>query len=243
MNVVVLGGSKGLGKACVEEFLSQSHQVSIVARTCPKDLKGKVEFIQTDFHCSEEITSLGTKLKNKKIDILVNNSGGPVSKPFEQVSSDEFLQEIQSHLLVAHEVTKAVAPHMKTQKFGRIINIISVTANNPLPNMIVSNTIRGAMVNWSKTLSKELASFKITVNNVLPGYTKTERLDEVVGYAADAQGVDKEVIFDKLLSDIPAERFGEPSELASIVGFLASEKASYINGQSISIDGGWTPCV
>lgn len=182
-----------------------------------------------------------TKINN--IDIIINNSGGPESKAFAEVSAEEFLSEIQSHLITAHEVTKKVVENMKKQKFGRIINILSVTANNPLPNMIVSNTIRGAMVNWSKTLSKELGKFQITVNNVLPGYTETDRLGEVIDSVARNNNKKSSEVSDGLISQIPIGRFGNPSDFAEAVYFLASKEAGYINGQSLSVDGGWTACI
>jgi 3-oxoacyl-[acyl-carrier protein] reductase len=198
--------------------------------------------IKTDFFDDESFLESLEEIKNISFNVLINNSGGPESKPFTEVTQNDFLREIKSHLLTAHEVTKLVVPKMKKNQFGRIINIVSVTAKIPLPNMIVSNTIRGAILNWAKTLSKELGGTGITVNNLLPGYTKTERLEEVVTSAAKSKGVDSEVIFESLLGQIPEGRFGEAEELANLACFLSTVEASYINGQSIAVDGGWTAC-
>ena len=242
MNILILGGSKGLGLACCEKFTQNGHEVTIMSRSRPSKLKN-INHIETDFKDIKSLERSISTIREMNIDVLVNNSGGPESKAFEEVSSDEFMSEIQSHLMTAHEVTKAIVSNMKKNRFGRIINIISVTANNPLPNMIVSNTIRGAMVNWSKTLSKELGPSNITVNNVLPGYTETERLTEVIQSVAEKQKVGADKISEGLIKQIPLGRFGKPSDFAEAVYFLASKEAGYINGQSISVDGGWTSCV
>ncbi len=243
MNVLILGGSKGLGKACVDEFLKDdSYNVIVASRSISSELKKRVSFISTDFKVIKDVEALVASITKKKIDILINNSGGPASKGFSDVSATEFMSELQSHLITSHLVTQAVTKNMVEQKFGRIINIVSVTAVIPLPGMIVSNTIRGAMLNWSKTISKELGGKGITVNNILPGYTKTQRLGNVIDSVASMKGVTTKEVEAKLISEIPADRFGKPSELGALAKFLSSYSASYINGQSIAIDGGWTPC-
>jgi len=242
MNILILGGSKGLGLACCEKFTQNGHEVTIMSRSRPSELKN-INHIETNFKDIKSLENSISIISEMNIDVLINNSGGPESKAFEEVSTEEFLSEIQSHLMTAHEVTKAIVSNMKKNRFGRIINIISVTANNPLPNMIVSNTIRGAMVNWSKTLSKELGPSNITVNNVLPGYTETERLGEVIDSVAKANNKNTSEVVDGLISQIPMGKFGKPSDFAEAVYFLASKEAGYINGQSISVDGGWTSCV
>jgi 3-oxoacyl-[acyl-carrier protein] reductase len=242
MNVLVLGGSKGLGKATAEKFISEGYNVFIASRSKPSFIE-ESNYISVDLKSIDSVQKALEQVENLNIDILINNSGGPTSKPFEEVDEVEFLQEIQGHLISFHLFSKKVVKEMKNKKFGRIINIVSVTANNPLPNMIVSNTLRGAIINWSKTLSKELGPFNITVNNVLPGYTETERLYEVVNSVADKNNSTADVIMNKLISEIPMNRFGKPSEFAECVYFLSSKSASYINGQSVSVDGGWTPCI
>ncbi len=243
-NVLILGGSKGLGYECVKLFLKNNHRVTVLSRSIGLlEVHENLIHIEADFKSQESVESAKSKILSESFDVIINNSGGPESKPFLKVGVDELEQGLKSHLLVAHEFTRLVTPKMIENKFGRIINIVSVTANNPLPNMIVSNTIRGAMINWSKTLSKELAGYGITVNNLLPGYTETQRLHEVIEYSSINTKVEKEKIVNNLLSQIPAQRFGRPDELARIAYFLSLEENSYINGQSIAVDGGWTPCI
>ncbi len=243
MNVLILGGSKGLGFACAKKFLDEGKNVYVMSRTKPKLESERLIHIETDFKSLNSVRSSLANVEKLDISVLINNSGGPQSKRFDNVSSEEFILELNSHLITSHEVTKSVVGNMKSNRFGRIINIISVTANNPLPNMIVSNTIRGAMVNWSKTLSKELGSYNITVNNVLPGYTQTDRLYEVIDAVAESKESSRDIVAKGIISQIPCGRFGEPVEFANMVHFLSSKNASYINGQSISVDGGWTSCI
>ncbi len=238
--VLILGGSKGIGLASAEIF-SSSHEVTVLSRSTPSTSKN-IRHIKVDFKNLEEVKALALNIKESSFDILINNSGGPKSERFQDVTSEYFLSEINSHLISAHILTQAVTEKMIKSGNGRIINIISVTAKNPLPNMIVSNTIRGAMLNWSKTLSKELGATGITVNNILPGYTSTKRLDEVINSVAKSKGMGVEDVKQNLINQIPCNRFGIPEELAKMILFLSSEDASYINGQSIAIDGGWLNC-
>ncbi len=242
MNVLVLGGSKGLGKASAKKFILEGYNVYVASRTKPGFIADS-NYIKVDLKSIQSVKEALKKVEDVDFDILINNSGGPESKPFEEVDESEFLQEMQSHLISFHLFSKNVVKNMKQKKFGRIINIVSVTANNPLPNMLVSNTLRGAVINWAKTLSKELGVFNITVNNVLPGYTETERLSEVVNAVAKKNKTTNETIRENLIAEIPMNRFGKPSEFAECVYFLSTDKGSYINGQSISVDGGWTSCI
>lgn len=241
--VLVLGGSKGLGKACVDRFISSQEYVVHVMSRSGGENSDLLKHVKVDFFDLNSLSVALDELEKMHFDVIINNSGGPESKAFSNVTSEDFLKYFISHLLTAHEVVRKLSPGMIKNKKGRILNIISVTANNPLPNMIVSNTIRGAMVNWSKTLSKELASSGVTVNNLLPGYTNTERLSEVIQYVSEINEVPFKKVEEGLLSQIPKGRFGKPEELAEMAFFLASDKASYITGESISIDGGWTPCI
>jgi len=145
-------------------------------------------------------------------------------------------------LFSSDELVKAILPQLKRNGGGRIVNIISVTARIPLENMGVSNTLRGAMLNWSKTLSKELGKFNITVNNVLPGYTETERLLEVIAGVSAKQRISTDDYSKILISQIPLGRFGRPEEIGAVASFLLSDEASFVTGISIPVDGGWTPC-
>lgn len=241
-NVLIVGGSKGIGREVTMKMASLDYNVYVIARTCDELLTSKIKkFISIDLE-DFSISQL-KEIENVKFDVLVNNSGGPPSKAYSEVNKRDFLNAFSGHLFSFHELVKFVTPNMKQNNYGKIVNIISVTANNPLENMIVSNSLRGAMINWSKTLSKELGFFGVTVNNVLPGYTETDRLIEVATSAANTSGVELESVLTNLKNQSPMKRFGNAEEVADAVVFLASENASYINGQSLSVDGGWTPCI
>lgn len=240
-NVLICGGSKGIGAACVRQ-LSKNYNVHVASRTAGST-KG-VTYHKVDLSSRESVAGFTSELtSNTKISILINNSGGPATGGWAGESTEDLYLALNAHLMASHEISKAVVPHMKSDGNGRIINIVSVTAKIPLPNMCVSNTVRGAMINWSKTLSKELGSFGITVNNILTGYTETERLIQVLEENAKKLGVSPEEYRQKVLDQIPAGRFARPEEVSSLICFLASKDAAYINGASIPIDGGWLPCI
>lgn len=173
---------------------------------------------------------------------VFNNSSGPATGSIEESCNEDYLKAFESHLFTSNEIVQAVTPQMKKNGGGRVVNIISVTARIPLENMVVSNTLRGAMLNWSKTLSKEMAKHNITVNNVLPGYTLTERLEEVISGVSSNLNITKDEYANKIISQIPMGRFGKPEEIGAVVAFLLSDEASFITGASIPVDGGWTPC-
>lgn len=204
--------------------------------------EGKHSFISVDISDRENLKiKVEEKLaKYNSIDILVNNTGGPKGGPITEATEDEFLQTFQNHILVGSMLSKLVLPGMKKNNFGRIINVISTSVKIPLANLGVSNTIRGAMASWAKTLSNEVASFGITVNNVLPGYTATERLSVLMENAAQKQNKPIEQIETEWIKTVPAGRFAKPEEVANAIAFLASPAASYINGVSLPVDGGRT---
>jgi 3-oxoacyl-[acyl-carrier protein] reductase len=172
--------------------------------------------------------------------ILINNSGGPKSGPIVDAAPEEFLSAFNQHLICNHIMTQALIPGMKAAGFGRIINIISTSVKQPLANLGVSNTIRGAVANWSKTMANELGQFGITVNNVLPGATHTGRLEEIAGVRAQKTGETIEEILTDMGKESPMKRIAQPEEVAAAAAFLASEKASYINGINLPVDGGRT---
>lgn len=177
------------------------------------------------------------------ISILVCNSGGPKGGALLEAHSEEFEAALKSHVVANHLLLQSVVPGMKDQGYGRVINIISTSVKMPIPNLGVSNTIRAAVANWAKTLSMELGPFGITVNNVLPGYTETDRLSSLMEAAASRMGLSQQEVKKLWLKQVPAGRFGQPQETAEAVGFLASPAAAYINGVNLPVDGGRTGCL
>jgi 3-oxoacyl-[acyl-carrier protein] reductase len=171
---------------------------------------------------------------------LINNTGGPKGGPIVTAETSEFLAAFNQHLICNHILMQAVVPGMKAVGYGRIVNIISTSVKQPLPNLGVSNTIRGAVANWSKTLANELAPFGITVNNVLPGATNTQRLTEIAKAKAEKTGESVADILNEMGQESPMKRIAEPQEVAAAVAFLASPAASYINGINVPVDGGRT---
>jgi 3-oxoacyl-[acyl-carrier protein] reductase len=252
---LVCGSSQGIGKATAMQFAASGASVVLIARNedslrnvlreLPATKKQNHNFIVADF---SDPDGLKTKLhnyvsENPPVHILVNNTGGP--KAGEAISADtsEYLQAFSNHLICNQILVQSVAEGMKKEKYGRIINIISTSVKQPLKGLGVSNTIRGAVASWAKTLSVELGPFGITVNNVLPGATKTERLSAIFENKSKASGKDIEQIKAEMMKEIPAGRFAEPEEIAYAVTFLASEFASYINGINVPVDGGRTLCL
>ena len=177
---------------------------------------------------------------NNPVHILINNTGGPAGGPVTAAKPDEFINAFRQHLICNHIITNLVTDGMKQAGYGRIINIISTSVKIPLKWLGVSNTIRGAVASWAKTMANELGAFGITVNNVLPGATSTERLDTILNNKSAKTGKNKEEVEQEMLDEIPARRFGKPEEIAAVVAFLASPAAAYVNGTSIPVDGGRT---
>jgi len=248
---VVAGSTQGIGLAIARTFAEQGATVIMIARN-EAVLKEQAELLGipadqvheyyvADFTNPEQVREVIDKICNKhSIEILVNNSGGPSAGPILDAAGDAFLAAFNQHLICNHILAQAVVPCMKTAGYGRIINIISTSVKIPLKNLGVSNTIRGAVASWAKTLSLELGQFNITVNNILPGYTETGRLESLISVTAEKSKVGEEVIRAEMLSGIPMQRFGKAEETAAVAGFLASPAASYVNGVSIPVDGGRT---
>ncbi len=254
-NAIVCGASQGLGKAIAIELAELGASVTIVARdegklrNVVKDLKSdgnqKHKYLAVDFSEPEKLRQKITEyvFKNPPVHILVNNSGGPPAGEITKADTSEFEETFSRHLICNHILVQALLEGMKKGKYGRIINIISTSVRQPINDLGVSNTIRGAVVSWAKTLANEVGKLGITVNNVLPGATKTERLYEIIGNRAKKRGETENVIVEEMLKEIPARRFGEPQELAYATAFLASPSAAYINGVSLAVDGGRISCL
>jgi 3-oxoacyl-[acyl-carrier protein] reductase len=249
---LVCGSSQGIGKASAVELALMGANVCLLARNeeaLKKVLKElalqegqKHEILIADFSNPEQLrTVLNDYLKNRNVDIVINNTGGPAGGPALEASSDQFINAFNMHLICNQILVQAIVPGMKKNAFGRIINIISTSVKTPLKGLGVSNTIRGAVASWSKTLSLELGPFGITVNNVLPGFTMTGRLEFLINSIADREGKRFESVKNEMISTIPAGRIAEAAEVAAAVAFLASPAASYINGINVPVDGGKTP--
>jgi len=249
---IVCGSTQGLGKASAVELARLGASVILMARneellrtvrdelsTTHNQVHG---YIAADFSQPEDVAGKVKSyiVENSPIHILVNNTGGPKGGPILEAELQEFVHTFSQHLLCNHILTRAVITGMKSARYGRIVNIISTSVKQPITGLGVSNTVRGAVASWSKTLAGEVASFGITVNNVLPGMTKTARLDYVIRTKAERTGRTVEEITREMIAEIPAGRYGEPHEFAAVVAFLCSPAASYVNGVSIPVDGGRT---
>lgn len=250
---MVCGGSDGIGKASAVQLAKMGAELILVARNEDKLQKAiedldnsagqKHNYIIADFDDPDNLkTTVESFLAaNGPVNILVNNTGGPPPGKAHLAPLDEYVTAFRRHLLCNQVMTQALTEGMKKLGEGRIINIISTSVKAPLPNLGVSNTIRGAVGNWSKTVANELGAFNITVNNVLPGATETGRLKSIISNKATKLGKTEEEVSAEMTAEIPMARFAKPEEVANAVAFLASPAASYINGINIPVDGGRTP--
>ena len=250
-NAFVCGSTQGIGKACAIELASLGASVTLLARN-EESLKALVgglpaangqkhDYIVADFNDPADLKEkvgryIGETEKN--IHILVNNSGGPPSGPLLNAQPDDFQIAFNRHLICNQLLAQAVVPGMKKSGYGRIINIISTSVKIPIEGLGVSNTIRAAVGNWAKTLANELGAFGITVNNVLPGSTETQRLNDLFSKQASRQKKTIEQVEEQARAVIPFGRFAQPEELAWAVAFLASPSAAYITGINLPVDGG-----
>jgi 3-oxoacyl-[acyl-carrier protein] reductase len=245
---VVCGGSAGIGFAVAQQLAMAGAKVVLLARnvnrlnTALNKLSGSGHLcFSVDFSDNDAVKKTADNIaREHAVDILINNTGGPPAGPLVNANTDEFLSAFQAHLINNHLLSKTFLPGMIERQFGRIINIISTSVKIPLHNLGVSNTIRGAVGNWSKTLANEVARYGVTVNNILPGATETERLAAIIQNKSNKTGLSIESVKEEMLSEIPAARFGKPEEAAYAACFLASPFASYITGTNVVVDGGRT---
>jgi 3-oxoacyl-[acyl-carrier protein] reductase len=252
---IVCGASKGIGRAVARELAELGASVTLVARnesalrealsTLSTASRQQHHILVADFADPENLKKklVAHVTAQGPVHILVNNTGGPAAGPVQDATQEQFQSAFAQHLLCNHILAQTLLPGMKAARYGRIINIISTSVKVPLKGLGVSNTIRAAVANWAKTLAAEVAAFGITVNNVLPGATETDRLNEIIEGKAKKSGKTKDEIIAAEKAEIPAGRFGKPEELAAAVTFLASPAAAYINGINLPVDGGRTGCL
>ena len=248
---IVCGSTQGIGLATAKELSILGANLILIARNEEK-LKTACEilandgeqthtYLVADFSDPMSLKAIvESYLVDKSVEILVNNTGGPAGGPINEAAPEEFINAFNQHLICNHVMVQAVKEKMKSAGYGRVINVISTSVKQPLPNLGVSNTIRGAVANWSKTLANELGQFNITVNNVLPGATNTGRLNSIIENKATKTGKSFDAILADMSNASPMKRIAEPEEVANAIAFLASPAASYINGINIPVDGGRT---
>jgi 3-oxoacyl-[acyl-carrier protein] reductase len=248
---LVAAASRGLGRAIAEELGAEGADLVLCARGVEPLMEVKRAIGQSAgvrvIGMPADLSTPGgaesvveTALREYgRIDILVTNTGGPPPGPFESHPAEAWASAVRQLLGSVLALTRGALPGMKERGWGRIVNITSIAVKQPVDNLILSNSVRAAVTGFARTLANEVAPFGVTVNNVMPGYTRTERLEDLAGRVATHKGLPHERRFDAWNDEIPMRRLGEPRELAALVAFLASERASYITGQSIAVDGGW----
>jgi 3-oxoacyl-[acyl-carrier protein] reductase len=248
---LVSASSKGLGRAIAEELAAEGASVAMCARGAEtlraasddirKKTGAKVLDVAADVSDPADVERVTAAVFKEfgRIDILVTNSGGPPSGPFESLSPEAWNEAARLLLMSTVNLTRAVLPGMKERRWGRILNVTSIAAKQPIEGLMLSNSLRAGVIGFARTLANEVASSGITVNNLLPGYTRTDRVEQLARAAGEKSGAGPKDAFAKWEKEIPMGRLGEPREFAALAAFLASERASYITGSSIAVDGGW----
>ncbi len=247
---LVTGSSRGLGRAVAEELAREGASLILCARgeDALRESAAEIESqgasvlaVPADLTEPGDVEAVirsGTA-RFRRIDVLVTNTGGPPSGPFEAHSRDAWSLAIRQNLESVLNLVREVLPGMKARGWGRIVNVTSVAVKQPVDNLILSNSVRAAVTGFARTLANEVASHGVTVNNVMPGFTRTERLEDLARASAEREGIEPEAAYRRWEEDTPMGRIGEPEEFAALVAFLASERAGYITGTSIPVDGGW----
>ena len=248
---LVAASSQGLGFAVAREIANEGASIVICSRRADA-IRSAADSIRSETGANvlsvaadvsdiadiDRVVAAGIE-RFGKIDILVTNSGGPPAGPFDSLTSESWDNASKILLNSVIELTKAVLPGMRERRWGRILNVTSIASKQPVDNLMLSNSLRAAVTGFAKTLANEVAADGITVNNILPGYTLTERLDELITFLAEKDGVPADDVRARWESEIPMGRLGDPKEFAALAAFLVSERASYITGSSIAVDGGW----
>ena len=251
-NAIVCASSQGLGKAAALDLAEEGVNLAICSRDQDKINKVKEEIhqkidheikviaLKVDLDSPDEIQAFYKQVENDfgSVDILVNNNGGPPPSTFEQLSDDDWHKAFNSTMMSCLRLSKLVLPNMKKNAWGRIINISSVSVKTPVNGLFLSNSLRMGVLGWAKALSDELAPHGVTVNTVCPGYTRTERVEAILETQSNSSGLKKEEIEKSIAENIPMKRVGEAEDLAGLITFLASEKADYMTGLAIQVDGG-----
>ncbi|HEU4768488.1 MAG TPA: SDR family oxidoreductase [Pyrinomonadaceae bacterium] len=248
---LVAAASQGLGRAVAEALAAEGASLVLCARN-PSTLAesaaaiadstgAHVLAVPADVTDMDQIARLVQSADERfgRVDILVTNAGGPPAGQFDQLSREQWEQATRLTLFSAIELARLVLPGMKERRWGRILNITSIAVKQPVENLMLSNSLRAGLTGFARTLANEVAAYGVTVNNILPGYTRTERLEELAQMMADKQGISPAEFRAKWEQEIPMRRLGEPREFAALAAFLVSERASYITGTSIQVDGGW----
>ncbi len=250
-NAIICGSTQGIGLAIAEELALLGANCTLIARNeetlqnavlkLDTQLRQQHGYLVADFTKPDELKKVIEKhVEKNTVHILINNSGGPAAGPIIDATEEAFLNTFNQHLICNHILTQAVVPSMKNEGYGRIVNVISTSVKIPLKNLGVSNTIRGAVASWAKSMANELGQYNITVNNVLPGFTSTKRLSTLIDNIAKKGNTVVEIVEKNMIEEVPMKRFADASEIASVAAFLASPAASYVNGVSIPVDGGRT---
>lgn len=246
-NALVCGASEGIGLASAQALAELGANVTLLARresalhlalqTLAQSGLQQHRFIVADV---SKLQLALPDIQAAGFDILINNSAGPAGGALQNADAETLLAVFNQHVLAGQALLQAVLPNMRSRQWGRIVNIISTSVKEPIAMLGVSNTIRGAMASWAKTLATELGGDGITVNNVLPGYTKTQRLEQILQERAASSGQSVEKISEAMLASVPAKRFAQAHEIAHAVAFLCQPMSGYVNGINLPVDGGRT---